>query len=103
MHHRFHGLACALATVTLGLPLPAAAQTPADPADRKAPTPALGYRSAFADYKPYQDIEPGDWRRLNASVGAAALKPSGAASGETRQAPMPSPQDRQPHPQGGAR
>ncbi len=81
MHHRFHGLAAAL---TLSLPLLAAAQPRAEPADPRAPA----HRSAFADYKPYRDIAPGDWRRLNDTVGAAALKPSaGAATAPAASAP----------------
>ncbi len=85
MQHRLSRRAAALA---LGLPLLAAAQGRADPAPPKAPAraPASAYVSAFADYKPYQDIAPGDWRRLNDTVGRAALKPDTPAS-----APAPAP------------
>lgn len=33
--------------------------------DEGLPAPALRYRSAFADYRPWQDIKPGNWRQLN--------------------------------------
>ncbi|MEJ8826966.1 hypothetical protein WKW80_34050 [Variovorax humicola] len=60
-------LASALA---LGLPLWVAAQVPASGrADPKTPAPELRYESAFADYRPYQDARPGDWRAINAAVG----------------------------------
>lgn len=77
MQHCLTRLAAALA---LGLPLLAAAQGRVDPAPPKAPArtpaPAPAYLSAFADYRPYQDVTPGDWRRLNDTVGRAALKPA---------------------------
>ncbi|SFN29128.1 hypothetical protein [Variovorax sp. OV329] len=52
------------APLALGLPLLAFAQQP-DPADAKMPDAALRYQSAFSDYKPWQDIKPGNWRQLN--------------------------------------
>jgi len=69
MNHTFLRLAPALA---LCLPLLAAAQQPAK-------TGALRYESAYADYKAYRDLEPGDWRALNGTVGTAALKGGGHA------------------------
>lgn len=33
----------------------------------------LPYRSAFADYKPWQDTKPGDWRALNDAVKGDAM------------------------------
>jgi len=61
----------------LCLPLLALAQAGrADPADAKAPAPALRYQSAFADYKPWQDAKTGDWRALN-----DALRATGAGGG----------------------
>lgn len=51
---------------SLALPLLAAAQ--ADPADPAAPAPAPGYQSAFSDYKPWQDLQPDDWRTVNEAV-----------------------------------
>ena len=48
-----------------------------DPVDARAPAPALRYPSAFADYKPWQEIKPGDWRAVNDTVAGA----SGGASG----------------------
>lgn len=70
MHHRIARRAIALA---LSLPLPALAQNPVDPADPGAPARELSHDSAFADYKPFQDIAPGDWRRLNETVGGETL------------------------------
>lgn len=48
-------------------PLLAAAQ-PANTESPK-PTPQLSYQSAFADYKPWQDTKPGNWKAMNAAVG----------------------------------
>lgn len=62
-------------TAFLALPLLAAAQ--AIPSDPRAPAPALEYRSAFADYQPWQDVKPADWRALNDAVRDA--KPGGAS------------------------
>jgi hypothetical protein len=47
---------CAHAYADTALASPAAASAP------------QRYQSAFADYKPYKDIKPGDWRALNESV-----------------------------------
>jgi len=83
-----------LAALAVCTPLLAAGQT----APRTEAT-ALRHSSAFADYQPYRDIEPGDWRGLNDAVGAAALKPvaqqataaAAAAATAARPAmPMPS-------------
>lgn len=63
--------------VALSLPLLAVAQQGTSPTDSKAPAPELRYQSAFADYKPWQDVKPGNWRQLNDNV---APKP-GASSG----------------------
>lgn len=119
MHHCLNRLAAALASaLALGLPLLATAQGRADPADPKAPTRTLAHRSAFADYKPFQDITPGDWRRLNDTVGRAALKPGAmqkdasappaapAASAPAAKAPtspMPQMPGHHQHMQGGQR
>lgn len=72
-----------VATLAVCTPLLAAGQA----AQRAEPT-VLNVPSAFADYKPYRDIELGDWRGLNQAVGTAALKPgaqpaASAASGAT--------------------
>ena len=48
------------------LPLLAAAQASPNQAPKAAPQ--LAYRSAFADYKPYKDEPPGDWRKVNDAV-----------------------------------
>lgn len=47
----------------------------AQPAEPTRPAAQLKYTSAFADYRPFKDLEPGDWRALNDAVGAAAAKP----------------------------
>lgn len=74
--------------VALCLPLlaPAQANRP-DPADPKASAPALRYQSAFADYKPWMDAQPGDWRRVNDSVRDAAVKGGHAGHGASTAAP----------------
>ena len=36
-----------------------------------SPTPASAYRSAFADYRPFQDEPITDWRALNEGVAQA--------------------------------
>lgn len=46
----------------------------AQPAESTRPVAQLKYTSAFADYKPFKDLEPADWRTLNDAVGAAAAK-----------------------------
>jgi len=66
--------------VALCLPLLALAQAVRpDLADPKTPAPALRYPSAFADYKPWQDAKPGDWRAVNDKVRDAAAKGGGHA------------------------
>ena len=66
------------AFAALCLPLLALAQAARpDPADAKAPAPALRYTSAFADYKPWQETKPGDWRAVNDNVRQATAKSGG--------------------------
>lgn len=105
---------CKLApAVVLSLPLIAWAQAGRDdPADPGLAAPALRYRSAFADYKPWQDNKPGDWRAVNDAVRDAATR-GGAHSGHGMpagaRAPAPAPQASAPplpdhaghHPHGG--
>ncbi|TXI24886.1 MAG: hypothetical protein E6Q67_02010 [Roseateles sp.] len=63
MNYLFRRLAPA---AVLCIPVLALAQAgKADPADARSPGPALHYQSAFADYRPWQDAKPGDWRALN--------------------------------------
>jgi hypothetical protein len=72
----------------LCLPLLALAQAGRpDPADAKAPAPALRYRSAFADYKPWQESKPGDWRAVNDNVRQAGAKSNGHAGHQMSPAP----------------
>lgn len=81
------------AALALCLPLPATAQSgPPDAADPKAPAPALRYRSAFADYKPWQDTQPGNWRALNDALAptpasAAGRGPAAALPADKASAP----------------
>ena len=59
--------------IVLGIPLIAGAQrAPQDPADPKAPASALQQPSAFQDFKPFQEVKAGDWRKVNDTVGSAA-------------------------------
>ncbi len=52
--------------LALSLPLLTSAQsaTP-DPASSTLASPALRFVSTFADYKPWQETAPGDWRAAN--------------------------------------
>lgn len=75
MTHFLYRLMPALA---LSLPLLAGAQDIAEPGNAKPGEP-LRYQSAFAGYKPYADVEPGNWRALNDAVGVAARKQGGHA------------------------
>jgi len=84
MNNLFSRLAPAAA---LCLPLLALAQAGrSDPADAKAPARALRYPSAFADYRPWQDAKPGDWRALNDALGG-----TGAGGGHAGHAMPPAP------------
>jgi hypothetical protein len=76
MKNAFQRLAPAMA---LCLPLLATAQQASSPADAKAAGQPLRYQSAFSDYKPWQDIKPGDWRQLNDSVAPKDGKSGGHA------------------------
>lgn len=82
-----------VAVLAVATPLLAFGQSaqPAQPT-KPAAAPTLKFQSAFDDYKPYRDIEPGDWRGLNDVVGTAALK-SGAQQAVTAApgAPAPAP------------
>ena len=70
--------------MALCLPLLALAQASRpDPADPKVAAPVLRYQSAFADYKPWQDIKPGDWRELNENVAPKANRAAAGHSGHS--------------------
>jgi hypothetical protein len=79
-----------MTAVAFGFPLAAAAQP--NPADPAFVTPALRYQSAFSDYKPWQEIQPSNWRALNDSLRvtpdghAAHVKPPAGAPAPTRPA-----------------
>ena len=54
----------------LGMPLVAPAQTSGtQPVTAAASGSPLRYQSAFADYKPYQDVKSGDWKAMNDAAG----------------------------------
>ena len=77
MNNLFFGL---VPVAALCLPLLALGQTGrANPAAAKASAPALRYQSAFADYKPWQDAKPGDWRAVNDDLRAQAAGGGGHA------------------------
>jgi hypothetical protein len=76
MHHFSHRMAPAMA---LALPLLAAAQPKAEATDPKAAAAPLRYQSAFADYRPWQDIKPGNWRELNDNLLASPTANTGHA------------------------
>jgi hypothetical protein len=59
----------------------------AEPTDRNAPAPALRYPSAFADYKPWQEIKPADWRAVNDGVRGAS--DAGGHAGSASPAALP--------------
>ncbi|KAB0579053.1 hypothetical protein F7Q92_15325 [Ideonella dechloratans] len=63
----------------------------AQPAEPTKPAAQLKYTSAFADYKPFKDLEPGDWRALNHAVGAAAAKQGVQPSQASQAAPAAAP------------
>lgn len=79
MNKLAHGLAPAL---VLCLPLGVLAQSASSQAeDSSAAAPALRYSSAFSDYKPWQDIKPGNWRQLNDALVATPAGQAGAHAG----------------------
>lgn len=57
--------------------LPGLLPVQAAPNEALKPAPQLTYRSTFADYKPYKDEPPADWRKVNEAVAPA----QGGASG----------------------
>lgn len=73
--------------VALSLPLLAIAQQGTNPTDSKAPASELRYQSAFADYKPWQDMKPGNWRQLNDNVAPKDGKGGGHAGHGAATAP----------------
>ena len=54
----------------LAMSTAATAAVPAE-AQPSPPPPEVTYRSAFADYKPFREEPPADWRTLNEAVGEA--------------------------------
>jgi len=58
--------------LALCLPLLALAQPQAGDASGSPESQHLSYQSAFADYTPWVDIKPADWRTVNDTVGGTA-------------------------------
>lgn len=74
--------------LVLCLPLGAFAQAEGPrPDDPAAPAPALRHASAFSDYKPWQDIAPGNWRQLNDRLAAPAAGQAGGHGAHAMPAP----------------
>ena len=74
MKHNLLAWGAALAACAPLLTTAQAAKT--EPPNATAP---LTYRSAFADYKPYKEAPPSNWRELNDSVAGAPGGASGHA------------------------
>jgi len=72
MNKRLQWAAPALALSLGALPWVTAA---ANPAAATSTTDTLAYRSAFHDYKAWQDVKPADWRALNKQVGSDSAMP----------------------------
>ncbi|MBN8488513.1 MAG: hypothetical protein J0M20_12425 [Burkholderiales bacterium] len=85
-----------VATLLACLPMLAIGQAPQRTEPGALPSP-----SAFTTYQAYRDIAPGDWRGLNDTVGAAALKsgapPARPAMPVPSAAPMPHDRHRGSH------
>jgi hypothetical protein len=100
--------------------LPGLLPVQAAPNEALKPAPQLTYRSAFADYKPYKDEPPADWRKVNEAVapakggasghaghsmggmkGMAPPPPAGAASGAAMKPETGLPMRDGKHPHGG--
>ena len=75
----------------------------AQPANTEPPkaTPQLTYQSVFADYKPWQDTKPGNWKAMNDAVGKSGghgmAMPIGAASAPAPAASKPAMTDHSGH------
>jgi len=73
--------------MAFAVPLLAMAQSSAgDPGQANHAVPALRYDSAFADYKPWQETQPADWRAVNDAVRGAAQGGGHAGHGASAQA-----------------
>jgi hypothetical protein len=54
--------------IALAMCAPILSAAQADKGEPPKATPQLTYKSAFADYKPYQDAPLAKWRHLNDNV-----------------------------------
>jgi hypothetical protein len=81
----FQTMACAIA---FAVPHVVAAQAN-PPENRSAATAAaqLTYKSAFQDYRPYEDVPVADWRQVNDTVRHAATKGSDGSAANKEVAP----------------
>ena len=71
-------MACAIA---FAMPHVVAAQANPPEKDAAATTTSqLTYKSAFHDYRPYEDVPVADWRQVNDTVRAAAAEGGGHGS-----------------------
>jgi hypothetical protein len=81
MNNLFRWAAPALA---LSIPLAALTQSATgDTVQTASSAPRLQYRSAFADYKPYKDVSPANWRAVNDAVAGVGGGAGGHAGHST--------------------
>ena len=94
---RFRAFACAQLTsrelmkhlvLSFALALAAGAvkagEAEPSPLDPKAKAPAVHFRSAFEDYRPFAQTQPADWREANEEVRKAAQKPPARHGGHRK-------------------
>lgn len=86
----YKGILLAVATMVAGAAAAQGAQK-ADPADPKARTPSVEYRSAFTEYRPYSEPELVKWREANDEVKAAAADAGHTAEGANAAKPAAKP------------
>ena len=77
-------MACAIA---FAMPQLVAAQAASEKAAASTAASRLPYESAFADYKPYEDVPVADWREVNETVKKAAEKGGGHAGHGSQEPP----------------
>lgn len=65
--------------IAFAMPLLASAQTTPGEGPAAPTNAQLTFKSAFSDYRPYEDVSIADWRQVNDTVRQAATKGSGHA------------------------